>query len=294
MDTYEKIDNKYICVHCKFSSPNRKDYRRHIETKKHLNTMKYYEVKKRDKIKNLDNIDEKNDIYCNNVNKEILDELIKVDEENISKESYVKIMNKFVEVTEKNNKLIDVVVKQQEKINDIIPKIGNTTNNQVNINLFLNENCKDAINLMDFVSSLQLKLSDLENSGKIGYVDTISKIMIDGLSQMKLTDRPIHCYDPNRDILYVKDNDVWEKDCGSNDKMKKAIEHINKSNAKQIPKWIENHPDSQQAMNKEHDTYMNILSNTIACDEEDKNVKRIIKKIAKAVVLDKDDVTADD
>ena len=106
---------------------------------------------------------------------------------------------------------------------------------------------------------------------------------------MKVTDRPIHCTDRKRDVLYVKDNDVWEKETTSNDKMIRAINQINITNSKQIPEWVKQNPNVANFDSNENKTYMEILSNTVACEDEDKKVKKIIKNVAKAVVLEKDD-----
>ena len=209
-----------------------------------------------------------------------------------AEEKIASAVKKIAETQEQNNKLIDVVAQQQEKLNDIIPMIGNTTNNTTNnnvsINVFLNEKCKDAINLMDFVNSIQLQISDLERTAELGFVDSISNLLIDGLSQMKVTDRPIHCTDGKRDVLYVKDNDSWAKDGTSHDKMKRAINKINMSNSKQLTKWVNDNPECNNSNTEKNTKYMNIISNTVACEDEEKKVKKIIKNVAKAVVLDKE------
>jgi hypothetical protein len=195
--------------------------------------------------------------------------------------------NKAAETMKQNIKLIDVVADQQEKLNDIIPKIGNTTNNNVNINVFLNEKCKDAVNLMDFVNSIQLQMSDLERTNEVGFVESISSLLIDGLNQMNVTDRPIHCTDGKRDVLYVKDNDAWEKEKSGHPNIKRAISSINKRNSRQLPKWMDDNPECNDPESHKSAKYMNILS-SIVPDDEEKKVKRIIKNVAKSVVLDKD------
>lgn len=211
-----------------------------------------------------------------------------LDDDHIPREAYIKLVNQLIDVTDKNNRLVETVMTQQDKINDIIPKIGNTTNNQVNINVFLNEKCKDAPNIMDFVNSIQLQLKDLENTGKIGYVDSISNLLIDELNQMKITERPIHCTDGKRDVLYVKDNDVWGKESGDNEKMKRAIRRVNTTNSKQIATWMAENPECSDGDSAQNATYMKILDNTVVCDDEDKKVRKIIKNVARSVILDKD------
>jgi len=192
---------------------------------------------------------------------------------------------------EQNSKLINVVSQQQDKLNDIIPMIGNnnnnTTNNNVSINVFLNENCKDAINLMDFVKSIKLQLSDLERNAEIGYVDSLSNLFIEGLNQMEVTDRPIHCTDSKRDVLYVKDNDAWEKEDSSHHKMSRAVNKLSFSNSKLLGEWVSANPNYSKVDTPEHAKYMNMIT-SVSPDDEEKKVKQVIKNVAKAVVLDRD------
>ena len=183
----------------------------------------------------------------------------------------------FKVMMEKNNEL-------QNALLEVIPKIGDTTNshntNNFNINVFLNEQCKDAINIMDFVNSLQLQLKDLENMGKLGFVEGTSKIFIDGLKELDKHKRPIHCSDIQKEILYVKDNDTWQQDSDTRSKMKKAIDEINKANMKQIPKWITENPTYA-----EDEEYMKIISNIMKADiDDDKN--KIINNVAKETLID--------
>ncbi len=200
---------------------------------------------------------------------------------------------KLAETQEQNSKLIDVVSQQQDKINDIIPMIGNNNNNNttnnVSINVFLNENCKDAINLMDFVKSIKLQLSDLERNAEIGYVDSLSNLLIEGLNQMKVTDRPIHCTDSKRDVLYVKDNDAWEKEDSSHDKMSRAVNKLSFSNSKLLGEWVNANPNYSNLDTPEHAKYMNMIT-SVSPDDEEKKVKQVIKNVAKAVVLDRDNL----
>ena len=168
--------------------------------------------------------------------------------------------------------------------------INNTINNKFNLNVFLNEQCKDALNIMDFVSSLKFQLSDLENVGKLGYTEGISKIFINGLQELDVFKRPIHCSDLKREIMYIKDKDAWEKEKENNDILKVAIKHIAHNNVKQLPDWIHENPSSNNHDTKKHQEYIQILNESMGAstEEEDiKNYNRIIKNVAKEVVIDK-------
>jgi hypothetical protein len=209
---------------------------------------------------------------------DILNEQIKTEK----KEENIDYKEMFVQLVDQNNEL-------QKTIHKMIPKLGNTTYSQnntqhFNINVFLNETCKDALNIMEFVNSLQLKLKDLENTGKLGFVEGTSKIIIDGLKELDTHKRPIHCSNIKNEILYVKDNDKWEQETDNKDKMKKAIDEINKANMKQIPKWITENPTYA-----DDEEYMKIISNIMKADiDDDKN--KIINNVAKETMIDKEGI----
>ena len=184
--------------------------------------------------------------------------------------------------TELQTMLIDQQKEHISQIQEIIPKIGNTTNNMTNnfnLNIFLNETCKDAMNLMDFVKSLQICSADLENTGRLGYSEGMSKIIINGLKELDLHQRPVHCSDVKKEVLYVKDNDIWEKD-DNREIMKKAITHIDKESTKQLHTWLEENP---KCMEEKSDDYTNIVTKVI--NNSEKECDDVIKKIAKEVVI---------
>ena len=167
----------------------------------------------------------------------------------------------------------------------------NTTNNNNNFNLnfFLNETCKNAMNIMDFVESIQLQLTDLERMGEIGYVNGMSNIIIKNLKDMEVTDRPMHCTDVKRETLYVKDEDKWDKESDGNPKMKKAIKHIARKNAMNLKDFKEKHPDCTKADSKHSDTYNKLLVEAMGGKGENDAIKedKIIKKVAKEIIVEK-------
>ena len=144
---------------------------------------------------------------------------------------------------------------------------------------FLNEQCKDALNIMDFVNSLKLQITDLENTSKMGFIDGTSKIIIDGLKELELHKRPVHCSDLQNEILYVKDNDTWEQDTDNKDKMKRVIDEVTKANMKQLPKWITENPTYAN-----DEEYMKIVSNIMNMDV-DNDKSEIITNVSKEVIL---------
>jgi hypothetical protein len=182
----------------------------------------------------------------------------------------------FIEMVKQNQEL-------QKTMQEIIPNIGNNNNNinnKFNINVFLNEHCKDALNIMEFVHSLKLQMTDLENTGKMGFIEGTSKIIIDGLRDLELHKRPVHCSDIRNEILYVKDNDTWEKDTNNKDKMKRVIDEVSKANMKQIPKWITDNPTYAN-----DEEYMTIVSNIMNMDSIDEAKSKIIQNVSKEIEL---------
>ena len=250
---------------------------------------------------------------------------LKITEENAHiHEFYHDIIEKkesmYNDIIEQKDNLYDVMIKHKDEViegkdeiidmskgvinmtKDIIEKGGvgggnmtnshNTTNTNCgnfNLQLFLNNDCKDAINMTEFIENLKIQLSDLEATGTLGYVEGISKMIINNLQEMDVTKRPIHCSDPKRDTMYIKENDVWEKDTSTNKNMMKAIDNISKNTVKQIPEWVAENSPECNTMGAKNDMYMNILANNInqSKDENEKNAKRVIKKVAKEVIIDK-------
>jgi hypothetical protein len=194
----------------------------------------------------------------------------------------------IMEQTKQNLELQKQVLQIANKSSNVITN-NNTMNNSFNLNFFLNETCKDAMNLTDFIDSLQLTLKDLEATGKLGYEEGISKIFINGLKELEVNKRPIHCTDTKREKLYVKDKDNWEND-QEKERIRKAIRKIANKNVNQINDWIEANPDSQDYHSKKNDQYLNIVLKATGGstkEEEEKRITRVISSIAKHVEIDK-------
>jgi hypothetical protein len=206
------------------------------------------------------------------------------------------LTNLVMEVVKNNSDLQKQNQELQKKMLDVCAAGGGNTNNShnnsynktFNMQFFLNEQCKDAMNIMDFVNSMTLEFSDLEEVGKIGYVEGISNIIIRKLNELDVYKRPIHCSDAKREIMYVKDENVWEKENSTYDKLRKAIKHVSYKNSAMLVPWSRAHP---QCMNNQHqlnDVYVQMMGQAMGGKEsfvESEN--KIMKKIAKAVLIDK-------
>jgi len=280
-----KTIQKFECKLCDFSCSKKGDWNRHINTRKHklvTNTDKkapktfICECGKSYKHRqNLHTHKKK----CDYKENKIIEENKETEEKNIDyKEMFLEMVNQNKEMLNQNNEL-------QKTIHEMIPNIGNNNNNKnFNINVFLNENCKDAVNLMDFVNGLQFKMEDVEDMGKLGFVESTSKIFINGLKQLEYTKRPVHCSDIKQETLYIKDNNIWEQDTDNNDKMKQAIDEITKANMDNIPQWIRDSPTFRS-----DEQCLRIISNIMKIQEGMSNdeKKQIINNIAKETLIDK-------
>jgi len=195
-----------------------------------------------------------------------------------------QIMDQYKDSQETNHKLLELAKEGKIITNNV------TNNNKFNLQIFLNEQCKDALNIMDFVNSLKVSLTDLEAVGKLGYTEGISRIFIRGLKELDIFKRPIHCSDLKREAMYVKDKDTWEKENEKKHRLKLAINYIAHQNIVQIPIWIEKNPDAMDYETKKHTEYMRLITESMggSTDEEsEKNYNKIIKNVAKEVLIDK-------
>ena len=167
---------------------------------------------------------------------------------------------------------------------------SNNNNNTFNLQFFLNETCKDAMNITDFVTNIKLELNDLENTGRRGYVEGISNIIVKNLNNMEQHLRPLHCSDQKREVLYIKDNNQWTKENDDKPILTKAIKVIANENIKNINQWTKEHPDCTQYDSTQNDLYLQIVSNSMSGatkEETNKNISKIITNIAKEVIIDK-------
>ena len=203
----------------------------------------------------------------------------------------LEVVKQNKELIEQNNGLTNKLVEicgnnaNNTQINNTL--INNNSNNKTfNLNLFLNETCKNAMNIMDFVDSIKLQLSDLEDVGKLGFVDGITKIIVKNLKALDINKRPVHCADQKREVVYVKDEDKWEKENDQKMKIRKAIKRVAFKNQNLLPKFKEAHPDCNYSDSKYADQYSKLVIESMKDNDEEKENK-IIKNITKEVVINK-------
>ena len=181
--------------------------------------------------------------------------------------------------------------KNNSTINNQYNTHSNSHNKTFNLQFFLNEQCKDAMNISEFVNSFDLQLSDLESVGELGYVEGITKIMLDKLNSMDIYKRPVHCSDTKREILYVKDEDKWEKELRNNPKLRHAIKTLSFKNMKMANVWSDTYPESKNNESHLNDVYMKlVIQSTGGSGEIGDSENKIIKRIAKEIFIDKNSI----
>ena len=203
------------------------------------------------------------------------------------------LINLFQEQLKENKELKELIIEQQKKILEMgvgTTNIINTqNNNKFNLNVFLNETCKDALNLSDFLESLILTLTDFENFGPLGYCGGISNILIKGLNNLDISKRPIHCSDLKREVIHIKNNDTWHKD-DDKQQMIKAIKAIEHKNVKQMSLWAKANPEYKDPNHKKSDLYTKLIDQSLGETDKEKaqkNYNKIIRAVAKEILVDK-------
>ena len=295
-----KNPKKYNCDTCMFSSCNLKDFKKHISTIKHKkHEMETFGNKKTPILP-------ENNYFCDCgirfvsraglwkhhktcgvfLNKKTPD-----DNEEFDKDMLIDIIKQNHDFQKDMQKQMFDFMKNNVGYNNSINTINNLNSNNKTFNLqfFLNETCKDAMNIMDFVESVKLQVSDLENVGKVGYIEGISNIIIKNLQALDIEKRPVHCADQKREVIYIKDEDIWEKEDATNKKLRKAIRMIAHKNICMLKDFREKYPDCEEYNSKKNSQYNKIVYESMGGkgdDDYDKDTK-IIKKIAKNVIIDK-------
>jgi len=274
---------KFFCDCCDYKSSNKKDYKRHLETQKHsFNVFQSQLPEKPQKLYQC---------VCGKIYKDNsgLWRHKRQGCENISLDN-IKITPKmFYDLLKQNNELQQKVVE----ITSVPSQIMNNSNNNnktFNLQVFLNETCKEALNISEFVQSIQLQLSDLEDTARLGYVQGISNIFIKNLDGLDTHKRPIHCSDVKREILYIKEENQWTKNDINTALLQNAIKIVANKNIKQISEWVKINPECMDTESKKNDTYLKIVSNAMSGSTQQEqliNINKIIKNLAKEVAIEK-------
>jgi len=287
-----KIRSEFVCINCNYATSDKKDYNKHIATAKHKNntnvdiTLTNIGKKSENIIEFICSCEKKyksrQGLYAHKKKCKLLQNGPLVDSSN----SQITLANELtndliIKLLNDNKEMREIIIKQQDQISELLPKIGNNfitnnnNNNKFNIQVFLNERCKDAINMSDFIKSIQVSLQQLDYTKQNGLVNGLSNVIIENMSKLGLYQRPIHCTDIKRESLYIKDDDNWEKDVNK-EKIRKAIKDVSTKQFCALSKWTKENPDFQ---NNEHK--QNYYTHTLVAigNSKEHNEEKIIKKL---------------
>ncbi len=287
----KKSQKEYTCDACDYNTSSLKDYKKHLSTAKHKRLMNTNEVSKKIPDNKEDHICECGKSYrhmsslCKH--KRTCELLVKPIQSQINKEITPELI---MEIIKQNKELQKTLIELANKAGTNNCINSNNNNKTFNLQVFLNETCKDAINLTDFINQIQLSVTDLEETGKLGYAEGISKVFIKNLNDIDFTERPIHCSDSKREILYIKNDNQWNKDDEQKTNLTKAIKQVANKNIKQISEWQKLNPEYNDPDSKQNDKYMKIVLNSMSgstVEEQKSNINKIIKNVAKEVVIEK-------
>ena len=281
----QKGQKEYVCEKCYFKCFKKYSWDRHILTLKHNNVDKC--------LQNVDINEQKGQLKpyeCHCGKQYTHRQSLSVHKKKCSVKTTDQMLVQLVlDVVKSNNEtqkqLVETITKNSG--GSMNNSHNNSHNKTFNMQFFLNETCKDAMNIMDFVKDIKINLNDLEDVGKLGYVEGISNIIIKNLKGLEINKRPVHCSDLKREVLYVKDEDHWSKE---KEKMNYAIKHIAHKNIQMLPEWKEQNPTYSLNDGHKNDQFMQIVNESMGgSDKKEEQVyqEKIISKVAKHVVVDK-------
>ena len=291
-----KVAHIFCCEDCDYSTSKKSSFDKHLSTDKHKKSQNgsYLVVNDSEKLPKVAQYK----CECGRVykydsgyyrhKKNCSDKIVVTNKEDVNNKDLIMMLIK------QNTQLIEQNAELAKNGTHNTTNSHNTISNNKTFNLqfFLNETCKDAMNIMDFVDSIKLQLTDLEKVGKIGYVEGISNIINTNLKALDVTQRPIHCTDNKREVLYVKDEDKWEKEAEEKEKMRKVIKMITNKNIKMLSKFKDVHPDCEKSISKYSDEYNKIVIESFGGpgDNDLEKENKIIKNISKTVTINKENM----
>lgn len=302
----------YYCKKCDYNCTVKYNWLRHLLTRKHIQvTSSDNEVTQNDE-------NELHQYCCKNCGKKYVSrngiwkhnkkcfkqEQYYLDDKNIyttSKSDNIIISQDILlEFIKQNNELKEMLainttnlIEQNNKLIDMAKEgktINNNTQNNFNLNVFLNETCKDAMNISDFIDSIKVELEDLEITGQIGYAAGLSRIFINNLNDLHVHKRPIHCSNLRNEVLYIKNDGEWIKEDDKRTHITNALKHIGHKHMQQIYNWQKKYPDFSVPSSKHNDKYNKLICNVMSgstIEEQSKNINKIIKNVIKHAVIDK-------
>ena len=280
-----KSDTTYYCESCDYCTYDKRDYTKHLHTRKHnlaseFITNKQYNCSHCSKTYCTQSGLWKHKKKCSILQSHCQDEVCSTH-------------HMVHQLLADNRQLRDLLQEQQSTIAELIPKVGTQTNsnNTFNIQMFLNDDCRNAINMTDFIRTIQLEINDMLNIGNNGYVEGISDIFIKALKKLEITERPIHCTDTKRETVYIKEEDKWEKGTSDTPSLHGAIKYIDRQNLGLISKWMIENPDSQDLDTPENIQLMKMYANSLGQGDDQSILdKKVLKRVLPVVRIGRDTV----
>jgi len=291
-----KSSENFVCESCDYVTSRKSQYDRHLSTPKHKNTTNTTINTTNLVPKSSENFicecgkEYKHHSSLWNHKKKCKDNSNSVtDAESLDKDQLIiMLLKQNAELIKGQQDMFMKVVENGTHNNN--HNTTNSHNKSFNLQFFLNETCKDAMNIMDFVDSIKIQLSDLENVGKLGYVDGISNIIAKNLNSLDETKRPVHCTDTKREVMYVKDEDKWEKEEDNKPKIRKLIKHVAHKNTKLLKDYKTKYQGCEKSESKYSEKYDKLIIEAFGGkgDNDDAKEDKIIKNILKEVKIEKD------
>jgi len=297
MEKVAKVADFFECESCDYITSKKSNYEKHLMTPKHKNRtfLNDFEQKVAKSSKTY---------LCQNCHKtyNARNGLWYHQKKCVPKNSASQLAGTINSTDPTDKELIMLLIKENSELKNMVLNVCekiqpanvysnniNSNNKTFNLQFFLNETCKDAMNITDFVDSIQLQLSDLEKVGELGFVNGISNIIVQNLNALDVHKRPVHCSDSKREVMYIKDENKWEKENEDKKKLRKAIKHVAHKNTKLLPKFKEKYPDCGKSDSKYVDTYNKLVIEAMGGkgDNESEKENKIIRNIVKEVVIDK-------
>ena len=294
-----KNPKKFECKKCAFISCNKKDYTRHLSTAKHINRteLNTFTPKNPKNIFCCEFCDKtfsaRNSLWYHKKKCNIDNQSVKSIDDVVDEET--NTTDTMMELIKQNQEFKELIVEQNKQLIEIAQK-PTTTNNTINNNqkfnlqVFLNEQCKDAINMSDFLANMTLDMEDLTETGRLGYVGGISRILVNKLQELDIYKRPLHCTDLKRETLYIRDNDVWEKENNSKETMKKLVNKVANKNCKTMRQWTQEHPNYTEMDTPENQEFMKLSDAVLGGfgEQESKLFRdKVIRSVIKEVMVNK-------
>lgn len=301
----QKVAHVFRCESCDYSTCKISNWKKHIETRIHnLNTSEHF-LNSSVICPNCEKVYKtRNGLWYHSKKCGENKKVAASEKSEKGKEELLNDPNLLLELMKQNTEFKNLIIDQNKTImelakNNTVTNANNSNNyshntnnshNKFNLNFFLNEQCKDAMSIKEFIDNIKLNITDLDITREFGLAESISRIFLRNLKELDVYKRPIHCSDLKREVVYLKDENGWSKDDDDKKKLSSLIRNIANKNIKQIPEWVAAHPDCKKSSNPHNDNYLMMMSETMGsfCDKENELTrKKIIRNVMKNVFIDK-------